>query len=283
MYLMMKSIHIVIIKDAIMENQSATSKIEKQLDRSDLEARVKKMYTRVAHDPHGDFHFEMGRELALRLGYTTDELDAIPSESIDSFAGVGYHFGMADIKKGEKVLDLGSGAGMDVFIAAQKAGPRGRVWGVDMTEAQLQKSSNLALHHDFHAVSFISGHIEEFDFIPGSLDVVISNGVINLSSEKGQVFKHIASMLKPGGRMAISDIVTGLQLPSSITCNSSLWAACIGGAMEKGKYNDLIKAAGMEVTSWTKNNEYAFISNSAKGATEEFQVHSISLLAVKPK
>jgi len=264
-----------------MENPVVSNQKEKQLDRLDLEARVKKMYTRVAEDPSGEFHFEMGRNLALRLGYTAAELDAIPSESIDSFAGVGYHFGLAGIKSGEKVLDLGSGAGMDVFIAAQKVGLRGRVWGVDMTEAQLQKSSNLALHHDFHAVSFISGNIENFDFIPGSLDVVISNGVINLSSEKEKVFGHIAKMLKPGGRMAISDIVTGVQLPHSITCNSSLWAACIGGAMQKEMYSDLIRAAGMEVTAWQKNEQYAFISNSAKGATEDYKVHSISLLAVK--
>jgi len=273
--------YIVFITDATMENQTVSGQEIKQLDRSDLETRVKKMYTRVAEAPSGKFHFEMGRKLALRLGYTTAELDAVPVESIDSFAGVGYHFAMANIKPGEKVLDLGSGAGMDVFIATNKVGQRGRVWGVDMTKAQLQKSSNLALHHGFHDVSFIEGQIEDFDFIPGSLDLVISNGVINLSSEKAQVFKHICRMLKPGGRMAISDIVTGVQLPHSITCNSSLWAACIGGAMQKDMYCDLISDAGMEITAWTKNEQYGFISNSAKGATEEYKVHSISLLAVK--
>jgi arsenite methyltransferase len=273
--------HIAIIFDAIVENQTVTNEKDRQLDREDLEARVKKMYTRVAEDPSGEFHFEMGRNLALRLGYTLGELNAVPSESIDSFAGVGYHFGFADIRAGEKVLDLGSGAGMDVFIAAHKVGPRGRVWGVDMTEAQLQKSSNLALHHDFHAVSFIAGDIEDFDSIPGSLDVVISNGVVNLSSEKEQVFKHIAKMLKPGGRMAISDIVTGIQLPHSITCNLSLWAACIGGAMQKEEYCSLIRTAGMEIKAWRKNEQYAFVSDSAKDATSEYKVHSVSLLAVK--
>ena len=109
-----------------------------------MENKVKAMYTDVAENPAGDFHFAMGWKLARRLGYSGNELDQIPIESVESFAGVGYHFGLADIKSGEKVLDLGSGSGMDVFIAALKTGTSGWVVGLDMTDAQLDKAFRLA-------------------------------------------------------------------------------------------------------------------------------------------
>jgi arsenite methyltransferase len=252
-----------------------------QLDTLDLEARVKQMYTRVAEDPHGEFHFEMGRDLALRLGYSVNELDAIPGESVDSFAGVGYHFAYADIKPGQRVLDLGSGSGMDVFIAADYAGRDGRVWGVDITPAQLEKSAALARGQDYSNVIFLEGHIESFKFEPASLDVIISNGVINLSSDKASVFVHAASLLKPGGKLALSDIVTEVQLPQSITCNASLWAACIGGAMQRDDYFSLISRVGMSVIDWNVNEQYGFVSKSAQGATGKYDVKSISLVAIK--
>ncbi len=108
----------------------------KGVDRRDLEAKVKDMYRDVATDPHGDFHFELGRPLTERLGYAAADLDRIPAEAIDSFAGVGYYFHLAELKAGESVLDLGSGSGTDTFVAALKVGPGGRVVGVDMTDEQ---------------------------------------------------------------------------------------------------------------------------------------------------
>jgi len=251
------------------------------VNKEKLENKVKSMYTDVAENPHGEFHFEMGRSLALRLGYREDELNQIPGDSVDSFAGVGYHFGIADIKPGERILDLGSGSGMDVFVAASKTGDSGKVIGLDMTDAQLDKASGLANANGFNHVAFQKGYIEGFEFEPNSIDVIISNGVINLSPEKDKVFHQISSILVKGGRMAISDIVTEQQMPDSITCNSTLWAACIGGAMQQDSYQNAIEKAGMKVVKVIENKQYSFVSTSAIGASNQYGVKSISLLAEK--
>jgi len=262
-----------------MENHITTS--SPSVNKEKLENKVKSMYTDVAENPHGEFHFEMGINLALRLGYQENELNQVPSDSVDSFAGVGYHFRIANIKPGEKILDLGSGSGMDVFIAANKTGNSGKVAGMDMTDAQLDKASRLADANGFNNVVFQKGYIEGFDFEHNSIDVIISNGVINLSAEKDKVFRQISSILVKGGRMAISDIVTEQQMPDTITCNSTLWAACIGGAMQQDNYQKAIEKVGMKVVEMIENKQYSFASTSAVGASKQYGVKSISLLAVK--
>ncbi len=246
-----------------------------------VEQKVKAMYTEVAENPHGEFHFEMGRNLALRLGYTVKDLEAIPTEAVDSFAGVGYHFGLANIQPGETVLDLGSGSGMDIFIALQKTGETGNVTGVDMTDAQLQKAEALTSSAGYHNVSFVKSYIESLPFEDEYFDVVISNGVVNLSPDKDKVFSEIYRVLKKGGRMAISDIITEKQMPDNITCNSTLWAACIGGAMQQDSYRNVIQKSGLYITQDKDNLEYAFISESAEGATKDYGVKSASILAQK--
>src|SRR6266545_6885545 len=130
------------------------------LDTLDLDRRVKEMYREVAEEPEKEFHFETGRALAERLGYPSDELDTIPAPSIESFAGVGYYFDLAAITAGETVVDLGSGSGMDSFLAANQTGSDGRVIGIDMTEAQLAKATGLASEHGFANVEFRNGYIE---------------------------------------------------------------------------------------------------------------------------
>jgi arsenite methyltransferase len=250
-------------------------------DPKELEAKVKAMYRSVAEDPHGEFHFEMGRALAERLGYPPADLDRIPAQSIESFAGVGYYFHLADLKDGETVVDLGSGSGMDTFIAALKVGARGKVIGIDMTDEQRAKAERLRDHNGFGNVSYLKGYIEQAPLPDGVADVVISNGVINLAPDKSKVFGEAARLLKPGGRLAISDIVTELQLPESIVCNSTLWAACIGGAAQEDNYRRLIEAAGLRVIKVENNPQYQFISDNAKGASRKFGVKSVSLLARK--
>ena len=146
------------------------------------------MYRDVAQNPAGEYHFEMGRTLAEKLGYPKEDLDKIPSEALESFAGVGYHFGLADLKEGESVLDVGSGSGTDVVFAANKVGAGGRVVGIDMTDEQLKKAESIKSRHGFENVSFVKGYIETMPVADASFDVVISNGVINLSAEKGKVF-----------------------------------------------------------------------------------------------
>src|SRR5262249_30692038 len=152
------------------------------VDRASLETKVKNMYSEVATNPHGQFHFEMGRAMAVRLGYAPQDLDRVPPEAIDSFAGVGHFFHLANLQPGERVVDLGSGSGMDSFIASLKVGPLGHVTGVDMTDAQLANARRLADGSD--RVAFRLGYIEETGLPSESFDCVISNGVINLAAKK---------------------------------------------------------------------------------------------------
>lgn len=258
---------------------SGSPKVE--VDKVKLEQKVKLMYKNVAENPSGDYHFEMGRQLALKLGYSSGDLDPVPPEAVDSFAGVGYHFGLADLKPGNKIIDLGSGSGMDLFIASLKTGVTGSIVGVDMTDEQLKKSQELACQYGFNNVSFVKSYIEQLPFDKSAFDVVISNGVINLSAEKDRVFQQISKVLKKGGKMAISDIVTESRMPASITCNSTLWAACIGGAMQEDEYYSLIEETGLKIRKTIPNPKYEFISKSAQGASKDYGVKSISILAEK--
>jgi SAM-dependent methyltransferase len=251
------------------------------LDTQELEQRVKEMYREVAETPEKEFHFETGRPLAERLGYPVAELDAIPAAAVDSFAGVGYYLDLAAIRPGETIVDLGSGSGMDSFLAARAAGPDGRVVGIDMTQAQLDKAARLAGEAEISNVDFRRGYIEQLPLPSAYADVVISNGVINLSPRKDRVFSEAARVLRPGGRLAIADIVTGTQLPVGVTCDAALWAACIGGAMQRDDYQDAIEQAGFEIDDIRENAEYRFVSDRADNATRKYGVKSVSLLAVK--
>lgn len=253
-----------------------------QVDVTELRDKVKAMYRAVAEAPEGEFHFEMGRVLAERLGYPSAELDRVPSEAIESFAGVGYHLGLAGIVARERVVDLGSGSGMDAFLAAHHTGAQGQVVGVDMTDEQLAKAQRLAERDGYTGVQFEKGYIEDAPVSDGSTDVVVSNGVINLCDDKAAAFREIARMLKPGGRMAISDIVTERQLTEAIVCDVNLWASCIGGAMQEDDYRRAIGEAGLVLSTVEDNPQYQFISDSAQGATETFGVKSVSVLATKP-
>jgi arsenite methyltransferase len=251
------------------------------VDVEHLRARVKEMYTAVAEQPHGTFHFEMGYELALRLGYPAAQLSRVPSAAIDSFAGVGYHLGLAALAPGERVLDMGSGSGMDAFLASLAVSPGGQVTGIDMTEEQLVKARRLAAREGFPHMRFEKGYIEQAPVETVSVDVVISNGVINLCADKQAVLTEIARVLKRGGRMAISDIVTESPLTEAIVCDVNLWASCIGGAAQQDAYRKSIEEAGLKVSHWQENPQYVFISSSAQGATKRFGVKSVSILAVK--
>ncbi len=251
-----------------------------QLNVAELEQRVKKMYREVALHPEVKYHFEMGRNLAERLGYPKEILNEIPSQSIASFAGVGYFFDLADLQAGDTVVDLGSGAGMDVFFAAQQVGNSGRVIGLDMTVEQLEKSEFLRKIAAYDQVVFRESYIENIAVPDNTADAIISNGVINLSNEKPKVFAEAARVLKKGGKLIVSDIVTEIDLPESISCDATLWAACIGGAMQKNTYFEALEQAGFKIVR-TKTNPYSFISKSAQGATDDYGISSISILAIK--
>ncbi len=256
-----------------------SSTVQQKLDRTDLEHKVKAMYRDVALNPRGAYHFEMGHQLALKLGYQEEEIQMIPDAAIESFAGVGYFFDFAGIKTGEKVLDLGSGSGMDAFFAAWKAGSLGYVAGVDMTEAQIEKANRLAENFESGNILFMKAKIEHLDFVDATFDVVISNGVINLSPYKQKVFSEIGRVLRPNGRMAIADIVSEKQMPDNIVCDPNLWASCIGGAAQEDSYKQMIENAGMKIVRVKNNSSYQFLSKSARGASGKYGVKSVTLLA----
>lgn len=253
------------------------------LDTSELTQRVTQIYHEVAVHPDTDFHFETGRALAERLGYPAPELDAIPAGALDSYAGVGYFLDLAAVRPGDTVLDLGCGSGTDSFLAARQAGPAGRVIGVDMTDAQLDKARRLATEAGLGNVEVHRADIAETPVADGSVDVVITNGVINLAPDKGAVFREVARVLRPGGRLALADIVTGSTLPEEVTCDASLWAACIGGAMQIDRYREAVTSAGLRIDTVRANDQYRFLSDSAVGATQKWGVTSISLLAHRPE
>ena len=255
-----------------------TARTDRRVDTDDLESRVKAMYEEVALAPDHEFHFETGRLLAEHLGYPAHDLNLIPAAAVDSFAGVGYFLDLAGIAPGEVVLDLGSGSGTDSFLAAVATGFDGAVIGVDMTAAQLAKAIRLAEEAGIANASFLEGYIERPPVVPRSIDVVISNGVINLSADKPAVFRAAAAALRPGGRLALADIVTAKSLPDGITCDASLWAACIGGAVQRDDYLTMIREAGLEVEA-VRDNDYRFISERAVGATTTYGVSSVSILA----
>ncbi len=255
--------------------------MSESLDTEKLEREVKSMYQDVAVSTDAEFHFETGRTLAERLGYDSDTLTYVPDEAIDSFAGVGYYFDMAALEPRERVLDLGSGSGLDAFYAAMNVTETGSVTGVDMTPAQVTKANGLAADNGFHNVTFREGYIENLPFEPASFDVVISNGVINLSAEKDQVFEEAHRVLESGGRLVLSDIISEQRLPESIKTDADLWAACIGGAEQATDYTELLETAGFEVLELRENPQYEFRSDQAAHACERYGVKSISLSARK--
>ena len=250
-----------------------------EVDRNELESKVQAMYRDVAENPHGEFHFEMGRALAERLGYRPSDLDGIPAEAIDSFAGVGYYFHFLDDIEGARVLDLGSGSGMDSFIASLLTGPTGTVIGLDMTDAQRAKAEALRQRHRVRNITFVKGYIDAAPFEDSSFDVVIRNGVINLAVDKPQVFREAARLLRPGGQLAIAAIVSTVDLPETIACNTTLWAACIGGAWRIDRYKQAIETAGLRIVAEQVNEQYRFLSDNAQRATKKFGVKSISVRA----
>jgi len=252
------------------------------IDVDSLRDKVQAIYQAVADAPQGTFHFETGHDLAARLGYPIDDLATIPSEAIESFAGVGHHLALAELTEGDRVVDLGSGSGTDAFLAARQVGTTGQVVGIDMTDAQLAKARRLAKRDAYTNTRFEHGFVEHIPIAGGWAHAVISNGVINLCSDKTAVFREIDRVLAPGGRMAISDIVTERPLTEAIVCDVNLWASCIGGAMQGDDYRAAIEAAGLEIATVVENPRYRFTSVAAQGATTTFGVKSISVLARKP-
>lgn len=204
---------------------------------------------------------------AEATGYLRKDLEHIPEETIMGL-GCGSPTAIADLKAGELVLDLGSGAGIDVFLAANKVGPTGRVIGVDMTEEMVDKAKSIARDHGYHNVEFRLGEIEKLPVEDKSVDVVISNCVVNLSPDKSRVFQEAYRVLKPRGRLVVSDMVSEEMLPAEIRDNSDAWAGCIAGALEYQEYLEKVKKAGFQNMQVKSSKEFYLEGEASHAPTK---------------
>ena len=196
---------------------------ELAVDPDALREQVKDKYREVAVDPHRTFHFHTGRVNAERLGYDSKVVDALPDRAVESFAGVGNPFSLRGLQRGERVVDVGSGAGFDSFVAATQVGATGLVIGIDMTPEMLAKSRATATQLGFDQVEFREGLAESMPVEDGWADVVISNGVINLCADKQAVFAEIHRVLRPGGTLQFADIANGRPVPVEAMRDVDLW------------------------------------------------------------
>jgi arsenite methyltransferase len=195
------------------------------VDPEALREQVRDKYREVAVDPDHAFHFHTGRRLAARLGYDSDAVDALPDRAVESFAGVGNPFSLRRLSRGDRVVDVGSGAGFDSFIAAGQVGDEGRVVGVDMTPEMLKKASETADALGLGHVEFRDGLAESIPVEDGWADTVIANGAINLCADKKKVFEEIHRVLRAGGWVQFADIANGRPVPPEALRDIDLWTA----------------------------------------------------------
>ncbi len=233
---------------------------------------VKKRYARIAKQDQQSCCSSCACRVSTlfqteAIGYSREDLKHVPEEAIVGL-GCGSPTAIADLKADEVVLDLGSGAGIDVFLAANKVGSNGMVIGVDMTEEMIDKAEEIARNHGYHNVEFRLGEIEKLPVEDESVDVVISNCVINLSLDKSKVFQEAYRALRPGGRLIVSDIVSERALPDNIKNDPGAWAECIAGALEQREYLKKIKEAGFKDVRVVSSREF-YVESRGSEAMEK--------------
>jgi SAM-dependent methyltransferase len=249
-----------------------------------LRAQILATYERVAREPHGEFHFHRGpRYAAELLEYHAPELAVLPEASTARFAGVGNPLRIGPLLPGETVLDHACGAGMDLLLAARRVGPTGRAIGVDMTPAMRAAAATGARQAGLDRVVEIrAGFLEDLPVEDDSVDVVISNGVVNLSPDKTQVFDEIYRVLKPGGRLHLADVVVQRELRLEVRESPDLWAACIGGALPEPELYAVAAAAGLrDGAIYERFDCFRDTSAEAKVA-KDLRVHAVNFFARKP-
>lgn len=245
---------------------------------------VRAMYTDVATHPEQVFHFPTGRAACEFVGYPREQLDRLPATAVESFAGVGYPFRAGVLRAGDTVLDVGSGSGTDALLVALLVGPEGRVIGLDMTAAMLRKLERNAAAAGVANVEALEGNAEEIPLPDASVDVVTSNGVINLVPDKARAAREVFRVLRPGGRLQLADIV--LRTPAADACraNPKLWAECVVGATTEDAYLDHFRAAGFADVEVLHGFDYFAGSSSeeTRKVAASLGAHAIVLRAVKP-
>jgi ubiquinone/menaquinone biosynthesis C-methylase UbiE len=199
---------------------------------------------------------EVNEDMITSSLYATDELQHLPQEAVLASLGCGNPVAVAALREGETVLDLGSGGGIDVLLSARRVGPQGKAYGLDMTDEMLELARGNARKAGVTNVEFVKGEIEDMPLPDGEVDVIISNCVVNLSPDKDRVLAEAFRVLKPGGRIAIADIVTRNDLPQAIKDNMAAWTGCIAGALTEGEYRDKLARAGFEDVDIESFREY---------------------------
>ncbi|UCE29406.1 MAG: arsenite methyltransferase [Candidatus Bathyarchaeota archaeon] len=213
-------------------------------------------------------------KLGKRIGYSDEDLRNVP-EASNMGLGCGNPVALATLKEGDTVLDLGSGGGIDVFLAAKRVGNKGKVIGVDMTEEMIEKAKSTARKFGYTNVEFRLGEIESLPVEDNSIDAIISNCVINLSIDKEKVFREAHRVLKPTGHMMISDLVTEGELPEEIKKSFDAWAGCIAGALEKNEYLDTIRKAGFKKVKVVSESTYDIdVSEKLRGKITSVKVEA---------
>lgn len=256
-------------------------------DKEELRTRifdaVQDMYTEVAQCPTKEFHFPTGRRACEFVGYPPEELDAIPNEAVESFAGVGYPFRTNMIRRGDTVLDIGSGAGTDLFVSALKTGPGGRVYGLDFTQAMIEKAEANIRRSGWDNIVVLHGNAESIPLPDAGVDVVTSNGVLNLVPDKPAAFREIARVLRQGGSLQISDIALGRDISERSRSNPQLWAECIVGAVPEEQYVEMVSKAGFEEVKVVQRIDYfrGSKNESTKNVARKYRAISITVQARK--
>jgi ubiquinone/menaquinone biosynthesis C-methylase UbiE len=207
--------------------------------------------------------------------YRPEQLGSVPEEAAAISLGCGNPTALAGLQPGETVLDIGSGGGIDVFYAAQRVGPAGHAIGLDMTPAMIERARATARRAGLGNAEFRLGQAEAMPVEANTVDVILSNCVINLCEDKGRVFEEAFRVLKPGGRLSISDMVTDRTLPAALRADAQLWAGCVHGALPEREYLDLVRQAGFTEVS-------AHRSRSG-GRLQDVAIYSLSVSARKPQ
>ena len=256
-----------------------------------LREQVRIEYDRVARNPHGEYHFHRGPEYAHTfLGYDAQELAAIPAEATARFAGVGNPLRIGDatpdvlpLQHGETVLDHACGAGMDLLLAARRVGERGKAIGVDMTPAMRDCATAAAeLAGLSGRVDIREGFYENLPVADNSIDVVLSNGVVNLSPDKRRVFSEIYRVLKPGGRLFLADVVVQRELTLDARSDPDLWAACVGGALVEYELNELAALTGLKHGRVVQRFNCFYNTTAEAKVAKDLFVHGVNFYAEKP-
>lgn len=246
---------------------------------------IKRLYSEVSTQPGKGFHFPVGKDAALRVGYPQHELDQIPRTAVESFAGVNYPFAAQVIRPGDTVLDIGSGAGTDVLVSAQKTGKKGKVIGLDFTEAMIRKARSNIRKAGLRNVNIVKGEATKIPLPDQSVDVITTNGVLNLVVNKEKALGQMYRVLRRGGHVQISDVLVKKDVASVCGIVPQLWAECIGGAAVEGEFIGMMKKVGFADPRIIRRTDYFASSPSQqmKRLAKTFKAESAVVTGSKPR